>query len=119
MNDSDIQPSSDKERVLPSEPAQQAVAAPQSAEQPDLAVAPEFSASLEEELSDTKDRLLRALADMDNMRKQTDREVASARAYGTSAFARDILRVADNMHRAMQHSTARCALRPTRGPKRC
>ena len=83
MNDSDIQPSSDKEGVLSSEPAQQAVAAPQSAEQPDPAVAPEFSASLERELCDTKNRLLRALADMDNMRKQTDREVASARAYGT------------------------------------
>ena len=39
---------------------------------------------------------------MDNMRKRTEREVADARVYGISNFARDILGVADNMHRAMQ-----------------
>ncbi len=49
-----------------------------------------------------KDRLLRALADMENMRKRTEREVADARVYGISNFARDIISVADNMHRAMQ-----------------
>ena len=38
---------------------------------------------------------------MDNMRKRTEREVADARVYGISDFARDILGVADNMHRAM------------------
>jgi molecular chaperone GrpE len=38
---------------------------------------------------------------MDNMRKRTEREVADARIYGISNFARDILGVADNMHRAM------------------
>ncbi len=46
--------------------------------------------------------MLRALADMENMRKRTEREVADARVYGISNFARDILGVADNMHRAMQ-----------------
>ena len=39
---------------------------------------------------------------MENMRKRTEREVADARVYGISAFARDILGVADNMHRAME-----------------
>jgi molecular chaperone GrpE len=53
-------------------------------------------------LADYKDRLLRTLADMENMRKRTEREVADARVYGISSFARDILGVADNMHRAMQ-----------------
>jgi len=52
--------------------------------------------------AELKDRLLRTLADMDNMRKRTEREVADARVYGISTFARDILGVADNMHRAMQ-----------------
>jgi molecular chaperone GrpE len=71
--------------------------------QPDAAAAaPKASTSLDRELADMKDRLLRALADMENMRKRTDREVADARAYGISSFARDILGVADNMHRAMQ-----------------
>src|SRR5947209_4993902 len=48
-----------------------------------------------------KDRLLRALAEMENMRRRTEREVADARAYGISAFARDLLAVADNMRRAL------------------
>ena len=71
--------------------------------QPDAAAAaPKASTSLDRELADMKDRLLRTLADMENMRKRTDREVADARVYGISTFARDILGVADNMHRAMQ-----------------
>ena len=63
---------------------------------------PAPSTALERDLADAKDRLLRTLAEMDNMRKRTEREVADARLYGISAFARDILNVADNMHRAMQ-----------------
>jgi molecular chaperone GrpE len=39
---------------------------------------------------------------MENLRKRTEREVTDARLYGISAFARDILGVADNMHRALQ-----------------
>src|ERR1700760_2495459 len=70
--------------------------------QPEQAAAPKPSTSLDRELADTKDRLLRALADMENMRKRTEREVADSRVYGISSFARDILGVADNMHRAMQ-----------------
>jgi molecular chaperone GrpE len=70
--------------------------------QPEQAPAPKASTSLDRELADTKDRLLRALADMENMRKRTEREVADSRVYGISNFARDILGVADNMHRAMQ-----------------
>jgi molecular chaperone GrpE len=63
---------------------------------------PKPSTALDRELADMKDRLLRTLADMENMRKRTEREVADARSYGISAFARDILGVADNMHRALQ-----------------
>src|SRR5271165_5634019 len=48
-----------------------------------------------------RDRLLRALADMDNLRKRTEREVAESRIYGVSTFARDIIGVADNMRRAL------------------
>jgi molecular chaperone GrpE len=60
------------------------------------------STALDRELADMKDRLLRTLAEMENMRKRTEREVSDARLYGISAFARDVLGVADNMHRAMQ-----------------
>jgi molecular chaperone GrpE len=48
-----------------------------------------------------KDRLLRTLAEMENLRKRTEREVADARLYGASSFARDVLAVADNMRRAL------------------
>jgi molecular chaperone GrpE len=92
MNDSDIRPPSDAEP----EPANDTAMAPEQA------AAPKPSTSLDRELAEAKDRLLRTLADMDNMRKRTEREIADARVYGISAFARDILGVADNMHRAMQ-----------------
>jgi molecular chaperone GrpE len=48
-----------------------------------------------------KDKLLRALAEMENLRKRTEREVTDARLYGIAAFARDMLAVADNMRRAL------------------
>jgi molecular chaperone GrpE len=48
-----------------------------------------------------RDRLLRTLAEMENLRKRTDREVADSRIYGVTSFARDILGVADNMRRAL------------------
>ena len=92
MNDSDTRPPSDSDTVPTGDAAMQ----------PEPAVAPRSSTSLDRELAEAKDRLLRALADMDNMRKRTEREVADARVYGISNFARDILGVADNMHRAMQ-----------------
>ena len=57
--------------------------------------------ALSKESADYKDKLLRTLADMENLRRRTDREVADARAYGVSSFARDIVTVADNMARAM------------------
>ena len=51
--------------------------------------------------AELKDRLLRTLADMDNMRKRTAREVADAQLRGITSFAHDILGVADNMRRAL------------------
>jgi molecular chaperone GrpE len=54
-----------------------------------------------EAAADFKDKLLRALAEMENLRKRTEREVADARQYGVTSFARDVLQVADNMHRAL------------------
>jgi molecular chaperone GrpE len=64
--------------------------------------APDPAAALVKEAAGLKDRLLRTLAEMENLRRRTDREVADARTYGVTNFARDILAVADNMERAMQ-----------------
>src|SRR6266704_2361533 len=58
-------------------------------------------AALAQEAAELKDRLLRALAEMENLRRRTEREVADARTYGISGFARDLLAVADNMRRAL------------------
>jgi molecular chaperone GrpE len=57
--------------------------------------------ALSRESAENKDKLLRTLAEMENLRRRTDREVADARLYGISNFARDILAVADNMDRAL------------------
>jgi len=57
--------------------------------------------ALSRESAENKDKLLRTLAEMENLRRRTDREVADARVYGISNFARDILAVADNMDRAL------------------
>jgi molecular chaperone GrpE len=63
------------------------------------------SAVLEREHAETKDRLLRALAEMENLRKRTEREVADSRLYSVTSFARDLLIVADNMRRALDAVT--------------
>ena len=53
------------------------------------------------ELTEAKDRVLRTLAEMENLRRRTTREVEDARAYGISRFARDVLDIADNLQRAL------------------
>ncbi len=90
MNDRDTGPSDDDAR-----------------QQPDPSAAPgdQAAAVIQEigrENAELRDRLLRTLAEMENLRKRTEREVADARVYGISAFARDILGVADSMHRALE-----------------
>jgi molecular chaperone GrpE len=56
--------------------------------------------------AELKDRLLRTLAEMENLRKRTEREVTDARLYGVASFARDMLGVADNMRRALDAVSA-------------
>jgi molecular chaperone GrpE len=49
-----------------------------------------------------KDRLLRLAAEMENLRKRTEREKAEATLYAATNFARDLLNVSDNLGRALQ-----------------
>jgi molecular chaperone GrpE len=70
------------------------------ADAPEMVPAEQVKAALEA-AGDFKDRMLRALAEMENLRKRTEREVADARTYAVTMFARDVLQVADNMHRAL------------------
>jgi molecular chaperone GrpE len=78
----------------------------EAAGQPETAAAaagdPKPSTSLDRELAEMKDRLLRTLAEMENLRKRTEREVTDARLYGVASFARDVLSVADNIRRALE-----------------
>ena len=59
-------------------------------------------AEAERQSAEFKDKLLRTLAEMENLRKRTEREVADTRQYAITSFARDVLAVADNMHRALE-----------------
>ncbi len=62
--------------------------------------------ALKEEAGMSKDQLLRTLAEMDNLRKRTEREKAEATLYAATNFARDILSVSDNMDRALATAEA-------------
>jgi molecular chaperone GrpE len=72
---------------------------------------------LANEAAELKDRLLRTLAEMENLRRRTEREVAESRAYGVSSLARDILAIADNMARALQTVRAELKEREDAGVK--
>ncbi len=58
--------------------------------------------ALESDLEMVRDKLLRAVAEMENVRKRAARDIEDARTFGSSDFARDILSVADNLSRALQ-----------------
>ena len=71
--------------------------------------------ALAREASELRDKLLRTLAEMENLRARTAREVADSRTYAVASFARDILTIADNMARALQ--TLRAELKENAGVK--
>ena len=56
---------------------------------------------LKAENSDLKDKYLRLAAEMDNLRRRTEREVKDAKSYSVAGFARDMLAVSDNLRRAL------------------
>ena len=70
--------------------------------------------ALNAENSQLKDRILRTLAEMENLRRRTEREVSDAKTYGVTSFARDTLTVVDNLARALDHlpAEARAAAEP-------
>ena len=85
-------------------PEDQARPADKDAQAPDPAA--EASAELTAlvaENSDMRDRLLRTMADMENLRRRTEREKADTARYAISNFARDVLTVGDNLRRTIEH----------------
>ncbi len=90
--------------------ASQASQAPQASQVPDPVDGPPdiFDAEqgpdvaeLEAQLAETKDRLLRAVAETENVRRRAQRDKTDALKYGIAAFARDMLGVVDNLARAL------------------
>lgn len=57
---------------------------------------------VESEKAELQERALRITADMENLRRRTQKDVADARAFSISAFAREMLAVSDNLQRALQ-----------------
>lgn len=57
---------------------------------------------LEAELADQRDRLLRALAETENVRRRAQREREDASKYAAASFAKDLLSAADNLRRALE-----------------
>ncbi len=57
----------------------------------------------EAEIAELKDKMLRTAAEMENLRRRTQKDVADARNFSISSFARDMLGVADNLRRAIDH----------------
>ena len=55
----------------------------------------------EREISELKDKLLRSLADMENLRRRAQRDREEATKFGMTSFARDMLAVSDNLGRAI------------------
>jgi molecular chaperone GrpE len=63
-------------------------------------------AAVERERDELKDAMLRALAETENVRKRSNRQIEDARMYGVEKFSRDLLSVADNLARALEQLTA-------------
>jgi molecular chaperone GrpE len=80
---SDAEPVVSKPYIMPDDPEEGSVEA------------------LAKEVAEARDKVLRTLAEMENLRKRTAKEVADARVYGITAFARDVLDIADNLQRAL------------------
>jgi molecular chaperone GrpE len=59
-------------------------------------------AKLEAELAEAKSSLLYAHAEAQNVRRRAEKEAVDARAYAATAFARDLLSVADNLSRGLE-----------------
>jgi molecular chaperone GrpE len=79
-------------------PSEELQADAQGEAEADAAAAPDVEA----ELAETKDRLLRALADIENLRRRTARELDEARKYAITGFAREMLEIDDNLTRALE-----------------
>src|SRR5215510_6331766 len=69
--------------------------------QPAAAPEPDPIELLKADNAELKDKYLRLAAEMDNLRRRTERDVKDAKSYSVASFARDMLSVSDNLRRAL------------------
>ncbi len=96
---------SEQETNKPEEQMEEAAAAEAAAEaqaDEDMGAEDDVVAQLKSENAELKDRLVRALAETENVRRRAEKDKADASAYGVTAFARDMLNVSDNLKRALE-----------------
>jgi molecular chaperone GrpE len=62
---------------------------------------PGSAEALAKEAAELRDKMLRTLAEMENLRQRTRREVADSKVYGITGFARDVLDIADSLQRTL------------------
>ena len=86
---------------MPRAPAAGAEGTPEGASQGEARTVHDVIAALQAEVADYKDKWLRAHAEVDNVRKRTEREKEETAKYAVTRLARDIVHVADNFQRAI------------------
>jgi len=92
MADENAKP--DQDAAAAGEPGADAPAREAAEQSPDIA-------TLEGRIAELTDRLLRAHADMDNLRKRTERDKEDTAKYAITKFAREVLSIGDNLQRAI------------------
>jgi molecular chaperone GrpE len=97
MNDETSKPEDDKAAASAAATETEATEETTTAEAP----APDPVEALKAENADLRDKLLRTVAEMENLRKRTEREIADTRSYAIAGFARDMLTATDSLSRAL------------------
>ncbi|MGI9354932.1 MAG: nucleotide exchange factor GrpE [Rhizobiaceae bacterium] len=99
----------EEERMAAEEQAEMDAAEAEEAASPEPEADPNDPATvlavldkLKAENEELKDKTLRTVAEMENLRRRTAREIADTRSYAVANFARDLLGVGDNLQRAIQ-----------------
>ncbi|MFM7083566.1 MAG: nucleotide exchange factor GrpE [Hyphomicrobium sp.] len=90
-----------QEREPFSEPAEAEAAPPEVASEPGPEQLKEIIAALQTEIEQQKNQTLRVIADMDNLRKRTEREKEDIKKYAITKFAADLINGIDNFERAL------------------
>lgn len=99
---------SETEQATPEQGISEETAAPDVPPDPDAglddAVQADVVAQLEGQVAELKDKLLRALAENENIRRRAERDRKEAETFGGTRLARDLLAVYDNLERALGHA---------------